>query len=563
MPGSSLKGCRDVFEHCRDHGQWAARDPAADGRRRSCGRDRRRPGRPLLDPVALGTVLPDRLAAYTGDGSLLNLASDPTEQSTASGTIENTDVTYGDGGVPAGSVVVPDLAGGGAGDGSVTPIVDFQSVETQQNASLAAAAASTAGQAGVIAFQSDGARITDTEGTAQASLSSDLSGVTAQSQAGKFTLLLAQALQADTVVDTTTGARSLTTDGKAALIKSVTQLLLARNFTNDEAVSGATTLANSIDGSAKTITLALQHRGSQQDSWLGNFQPGGGTGVAPDANSYSNDDTDADNIDISLDTGTGALGVSLQEHETLSVTAAQTEQVDNLGQALAGGIYQTGTSFLDPVQQDVQSAAGAVLQESSSTSTFQSYQTSLTAIAANGPDGQPGASLSITTASIQGRLRTQDIGAAAALQKQSTAALDDIGTTVAVLYQGDAKLAAGSSAAAGAAGTAARTAALTAGKPAGKSPLDPQNSVFITELSQVLHLLQSATPTTAADKNAAAAPPADSKLQSLSTSQEAPDITASVTDRGDGSVALGENNAYLAALYAGPSAAKPSTQVTA
>ena len=50
-------------------------------------------------------------------------------------------------------------------------------------------------------------------------------------------------------------------------------------------------------------------------------------------------------------------------------------------------------------------------------------------------------------------------------------------------------------------------------------------------------------------------------LQSVSTSQEALDVTAT-SGKYDSGEQITENNAFLAALYSKPSAAKPSTKLS-
>jgi len=510
------------------------------------------PSNTPVDTVSIGTVLPDRLATYESDGSVLNQYQDEGEQDTAEGTASASTVTYANGGVPAASVDVPQLDGKGtSGDGSTTDLVNYQSTSAEETANLTNGA--SAGQGGVVALQYEGLAITDTQGSAGVSLSSNLSGVQAQSTVGALTLQLAKALQADTTTDPTTGALSLTSDGKTNLIDTVTQLLLSKNFTSDEAATGAHALADSIDGTSKSITLSLQHRGDQTESWLYASQPGDGNN--PDSNSYSYDYQTADDVDISLDTGTGALGVDLHEHDVDSEESASAEHSDDVGQALA---TVGPPSFFGAGGQDVQSTAGDALQESSTYSRFTSNQSTVSVTL---DDGSGSAELSST--SIQGRLRSQDVGQAAAVGQSAQQALDGISSTVAGLFDAvdtpAAIAAADGTAPTKAPGDAAKTApALTA-----STGLHPRISPFITALTNVLTLLQSVKPVPAqTNADTTKATPADKgNLQSVSTSQEALDVTAT-SGKYDSGEQITENNAFLAALYSKPSAAKPSTKLS-
>jgi len=504
---------------------------------------------PIVDTVTLDSLLSDRLATYQSDGSVLHQYQDD-EQDSAAGSATASTVTYAGGGVPAAGVAVPELGGeGAAGDGSTTELVNDQATSAEETANLTNATG--AGQGGVVALQYEGLAITDTEGSAGVSLSSNLSGVKAQSTVGDLTLQLAKALQADTTTDPTTGALNLTSDGKTNLINTVTQLLLSKNFTSDEAATGAQSLADSIDGTSKSITLSLQHRGDQTEI-SGGASP---LGDDPEAGQYSYDFQTADDIDISLDTGTGNLGVDLHEHDVDSEESASAQHSDDIAQALA---TVGPPSFFGAGGQDVESAAGSVLQESASTSRFTSNQSTLSVTL---DDGSGSAEFSST--SIQGRLRSQDVGEAAAVGQSAEQALDGIRSTVADLFDAvdtpTAIAAADGTAPTTALGDAAKTApALT-----GSTGLHPRLSPFITALTNVLQLLQSAKPVPAeTGADAAKSASADKgNLQSVSTSQEALNVTAT-SSKYDNGEQIGENNAFLAALYSKPSAAKPSTKLS-
>jgi hypothetical protein len=503
---------------------------------------------PIVDTVSIGSVLPDRLATYQIDGSVLHQYQD-NEQDSATGTATASTVTYA-GGVPADSVSVPELGGeGSAGDGSTTELVNYQSTSAEETANLTNGSGTA--QGGVVALKYEGLAITDTEGSAGVSLSSNLSGVKAQSTVGDLTLQLAKALQADTTADPTTGALSLTSDGKTNLINTVTSLLLSKNFTSDEAASGAQSLADSIDGTSKSITLSLQHRGDQTEI-SGGASP---LGDDPQANQRSYDFETADDVNISLDTGTGALGVDLHEHDVDSEETASAQHSDNVAQALA---TVGPPSFFGAGGQDIASAAGSVLQENASTSRFTSNQSTVSVTL---DDGSGSAEFSSTF--IQGRLRSQDVGEAAALGQAAQKGLDSISSTVASLFdavdtpQNIAAADGTDPATVPGQGDAAKTApALT-----GTTGLHARISPFITALTNVLQLLQSAKPVPTETGAGTAKATDKGNLQSLSTSQEALNVTATSSKYDDGEQ-IGENNAFLAALYSKPSAAKPSTKLS-
>ena len=509
----------------------------------------------VADTVSIGNVLLDRLATYESDGSVLHQYLDPTEQVSASGSASASAVTHANGGIPARRVDVPELEGEGAsGDGSTTALVNYQSVTSQETANLGSGG--TGSQAGIVALQYEGLAVTDTEGSAGVSLDSNLSGVKAQSSVGDFTLQLAKALQADTTVDPTTGVRSLTDDGKAALIKTVSQLLLSKNFTTDEAATGAQALADSIDGTSKSITLSLQHRGDQTDSWLHQSQA---SGADPDANSYSQDYETADDINISLDTGTGELGVDLHEHTADTEESVSIEHGDDVNQVLA---RTAPASFFGAGGQDIQNATG-VLQESSTSSRFTSNQSTLSVALDDGS-----ASVEVNSTLISGRLRTQDVGEAAALGQTGQATLNDLSSTVAGLFDAVDTPEARAAASAVNPTTTTATADKTKTAPSltdktATTGLHPRISPFITALTNVLTLLQSVKPAPAETSATAskAASRDKGKLQSVSTSQEALNVTATSSKYEDGE-AITENNAFLAALYSKPSAAKPSTKLS-
>ena len=476
----------------------------------------------------------------------------------ASGSSDSTTITYGAGGVPADSVAIPELAGGGPTSNAVTPTVDDQTVTVQGSGTPG----DLDGQAGVYSAQYQSEYVFDDQGSASVSLASDLSGVTAQSIAGNFTLQLAQDVRSNTVADATTGGLDFTQDGATQFVQSVTKLLLSRNFTADQAASSAAELAQAITGSAQTVTLDLQGRTDSSQSFLHAPSPGDGSQVTVDG--YDYDEQSADDIDISLDTGTGALSVNLDERYQGSSSSATTEQTDDLGAALDGAPFQGLGVIVDGTVgvQSTQGAAGSPLQESDTTTRFASAQSSISATTT------AGGSLSITDDHTEGALRTQDIGAAQTLQQESRTEFNIIAPTVSILFNGAVKAAAADGSATPAVPTApAHLTIKSLG--AGASALHPQTAFTVTELTHILDLLQPATPQAVAQSDvgqapsATAAPPADAKLQSLTTSQAS--LTAAVTTKGyaNDSETLNQNNSFLSALYISPSQAKGGTQVTA
>jgi hypothetical protein len=474
----------------------------------------------------------------------------------ASGSSDATTITYGVGGVPADSVAIPELAGGGPTSSAITPTVDDHTVTVQGSG----VPGDLDGQAGVYSehYQSD--YVFDNQGSASVSLASNLSGVTAQSVAGNFTLQLAQDLQSNTVADATTGGLDFTQGGAAQFVQSVTKLLLARNFTADQAASSAAELAQAITGSAQTVTLDLQGRTDTSQSFLHAPSPGDGSQVT--ASGYDYDEQSADDIGISLDTGTGALSVNLDERYQGSSSSATTAQTDDLGAALDSaplqglGVVVDGTVGV----QSTQSTAGSPLQESDTTTRFGSAQSSVTLTTT------AGSSLSITDDHTEGALRTQDIGAAQTLQQESRTEFNTIAPTVSILFNGAAKAAAADGSATPAT-PAAPTHLTIKSLGAGASALHPQTAFAVTELTHILDLLQPATPQAQSgagqSPSATAALPADAKLQSLTTSQAS--LTTTVTTKGyaNNSDTLNQNNRFLSALYISPSQAKGGTQVTA
>jgi len=503
---------------------------------------------PIADTVSLTNTLLNSLAPYKSNGSVL-VNSPNYDYSSAVATGSASTVAYGDGGVPAATVAVPALGGEGApSDGSTTPVLNDLSTSTQETGNVANGLA--AGEGGVIAQSYEGVSIGDIEGSASVSLSNNLSGVKAQSIVGDITLQLGQALQADTTTDPTTGALSLTADGKNKLLTTVADILLGRNFTSYEAANGAQSLADSIDGTSKTITLSLQHSGDQTQI-VTSVLP---LGSPPSAGQSSWDGSSAATVNISLNTGTGNLGVDLHQHDVSSHETASAQHSDNIAQTLEDlvvpDVYTGGG-------HDVQSAAGGVLQETASSTSFTSVQSTLSVTLDDGSGSEE-----VISTLNEGRLRSNDVNEAAALGQSAQKELDSVNAVAAGLFGAvDTPLylavADGIDPAKEASPSKVAKTAPALNGSTGASP-------FITALNGALQLLQSVKPVPAKTGASAAKPTSatEGNLQSLSTSQEALRVSEGST-KVDLTQQLGENNAYLAALYFAPSAAKPSTDLSA